>query len=93
MIECSLKSQEISKIRSYDNPEKMLEVCAPSSGKKYFTFCCSKSLLPEPYRWLMTDSTSPIIEYYPEDFRTDLNGKAQEWEAVVLIPFIAEVSF
>ena len=35
--------------------------------------------------------TSPIIDYYPTEFRTDLNGKQQEWEAVVLIPFIQEV--
>ena len=33
---------------------------------------------------------SPIKEYYPVEFRTDLNGKEQEWEAVVLIPFIDE---
>ena len=35
---------------------------------------------------------SDIIEYYPVKFKTDLNGKQQEWEAVVLIPFIDEVS-
>uniref|UniRef100_A0A4W3HBT8 5'-3' exoribonuclease 1 n=1 Tax=Callorhinchus milii TaxID=7868 RepID=A0A4W3HBT8_CALMI len=50
----------------------------------------SKDLLPKCYEYLMTDEESPIIEYYPPDFRTDLNGKAQEWEAVVLIPFIDE---
>lgn len=52
----------------------------------------SKSLLPEAYQELMTSPDSPIIDYYPEDFETDLNGKRQEWEAVVLIPFIQEVS-
>ncbi|XP_070701631.1 5'-3' exoribonuclease 1 isoform X2 [Pempheris klunzingeri] len=50
----------------------------------------SMSLLPEAYRHLMTSESSPIIEYYPLDFKTDLNGKQQEWEAVVLIPFIDE---
>ncbi|XP_029930281.1 5'-3' exoribonuclease 1 [Myripristis murdjan] len=50
----------------------------------------SKDLLPECYRHLMTSESSPIIEYYPLDFKTDLNGKQQEWEAVVLIPFIDE---
>uniref|UniRef100_A0A3Q2UKD7 Uncharacterized protein n=1 Tax=Fundulus heteroclitus TaxID=8078 RepID=A0A3Q2UKD7_FUNHE len=50
----------------------------------------SKELLPEAYRDLMTSPNSPIIEYYPLDFKTDLNGKQQEWEAVVLIPFIDE---
>ncbi|XP_042285493.1 5'-3' exoribonuclease 1 [Thunnus maccoyii] len=50
----------------------------------------SMALLPESYRHLMTSENSPIIEYYPLDFKTDLNGKQQEWEAVVLIPFIDE---
>uniref|UniRef100_A0A8C7NNH3 Xrn1 helical domain-containing protein n=1 Tax=Oncorhynchus mykiss TaxID=8022 RepID=A0A8C7NNH3_ONCMY len=51
----------------------------------------SKDLLPQSYRHLMTSENSSIIEYYPLDFKTDLNGKQQEWEAVVLIPFIDEV--
>ncbi|CAJ1071465.1 '-3' exoribonuclease 1 isoform X1 [Xyrichtys novacula] len=50
----------------------------------------SMELLPECYKHLMTSESSPIIEYYPLDFKTDLNGKQQEWEAVVLIPFIDE---
>ncbi|XP_054336688.1 5'-3' exoribonuclease 1 isoform X12 [Pongo pygmaeus] len=50
----------------------------------------SKNLLPTCYQHLMTNEDSPIIEYYPLDFKTDLNGKQQEWEAVVLIPFIDE---
>ena len=40
---------------------------------------------------LMIMEQSEIIEYYPVNFKTDLNGKQQEWEAVVLIPFIDEV--
>ncbi|XP_053293486.1 5'-3' exoribonuclease 1 [Pleuronectes platessa] len=50
----------------------------------------SMELLPASYRHLMSSEFSPIIEYYPLDFKTDLNGKQQEWEAVVLIPFIDE---
>ena len=46
--------------------------------------CVSKGLM-------VTDS-SPVKDYYPVDFETDLNGKLQEWEAVVLIPFIDEVT-
>ncbi|XP_016845549.1 5'-3' exoribonuclease 1 isoform X1 [Nasonia vitripennis] len=52
----------------------------------------SKSLLPTAYHGLMTEEKSPIIKYYPLDFKTDLNGKKQEWEAVVLIPLIDEKS-
>lgn len=51
----------------------------------------SKDHLPKAYHNLMTLSTSKLVEYYPVDFETDLNGKKQEWEAVVLIPFIDEV--
>jgi len=40
---------------------------------------------------LMVSDTSPVKDYYPIDFDTDLNGKLQDWEAVVLIPFIDEV--
>ncbi|XP_028647913.1 5'-3' exoribonuclease 1 isoform X2 [Erpetoichthys calabaricus] len=50
----------------------------------------SKDLLPICYQNLMTSENSPIFDYYPLEFKTDLNGKQQEWEAVVLIPFIDE---
>ncbi|XP_013116160.2 5'-3' exoribonuclease 1 [Stomoxys calcitrans] len=50
----------------------------------------SKALLPTAYRDLMTSPQSELIDFYPEDFETDLNGKMNEWEAVVLIPFIDE---
>lgn len=39
----------------------------------------------------MVDSSSPILEYYPLKFELDLNGKRQDWEAVVRIPFIDEL--
>eukprot|EP00095_Tigriopus_kingsejongensis_P010572 maker-scaffold1137_size60140-snap-gene-0.17 protein:Tk10572 transcript:maker-scaffold1137_size60140-snap-gene-0.17-mRNA-1 annotation:"5 -3 exoribonuclease 1" len=50
----------------------------------------SKELLPQPLQGLMLNPSSPIIDYYPKDFENDLNGKQQDWEAVVLIPFIDE---
>lgn len=50
----------------------------------------SRQLLPKPFQNLMIMEQSDIIDYYPVNFKTDLNGKQQEWEAVVLIPFIDE---
>lgn len=50
----------------------------------------SKSIVPEVYWPLMTEKSSPIIDFYPRDFVLDMNGKKMEWEAVVKIPFIDE---
>ncbi|CAL1717076.1 unnamed protein product [Somion occarium] len=50
----------------------------------------SMELIPQPYRDLMYDPNSPILDFYPAEFEQDLNGKKQEWEAVVKIPFIDE---
>ena len=50
----------------------------------------SKSALPPCFHPLMENEKSEIIDFYPTDFQTDLNGKTQEWESVVLISFIDE---
>ena len=36
----------------------------------------------------MYGANSPILDFYPAEFEQDLNGKKQDWEAVVKIPFI-----
>lgn len=38
----------------------------------------------------MFDPNSPILDFYPQEFVQDLNGKKQDWEAVVKIPFMDE---
>lgn len=60
-------------------PFEQLLACLPPKSAK---------LLPAAYDFLMNDPTSPIVEYYPKNFKTDLNGKKQDYEAVVLLPFI-----
>jgi len=36
--------------------------------------------IPKAFRHLMTDPDSDIYEYYPEEFRVDLNGKKYSWQ-------------
>ncbi|KAG8878601.1 hypothetical protein FRB98_006038, partial [Tulasnella sp. 332] len=48
----------------------------------------SKELVPPAFRALMYGIDSPILDFYPQSFEQDLNGKKQEWEAIVKIPFI-----
>ncbi|SPO00485.1 probable 5'-3' exoribonuclease 2 [Cephalotrichum gorgonifer] len=48
----------------------------------------SRRALPEVFHDLMTSEDSEIIDFYPEEFVTDLNGKKWAWQGVALLPFI-----
>ncbi|KAH6971880.1 hypothetical protein BKA56DRAFT_677938 [Ilyonectria sp. MPI-CAGE-AT-0026] len=48
----------------------------------------SRHVLPEVFHDLMLNEDSPIIDFYPEDFEIDLNGKKFAWQGVALLPFI-----
>lgn len=50
----------------------------------------SSSHVPEPWAKLMHDPHSDIIDFYPEDFKIDLNGKKFAWQGVALLPFVDE---
>eukprot|EP00981_Chlorochromonas_danica_P000482 scaffold98_cov248-Ochromonas_danica.AAC.23 len=50
----------------------------------------SCNLMPKCYQYLMTNAQSPVIEFYPEEFSVDMDGKKNPWEAVVLLPFLDE---
>uniref|UniRef100_A0A2R5LC27 5'-3' exoribonuclease n=1 Tax=Ornithodoros turicata TaxID=34597 RepID=A0A2R5LC27_9ACAR len=50
----------------------------------------SKQHLPDPWAELMIDPDSPIIDFYPDDFKVDLNGKKYAWQGVALLPFVDE---
>ncbi len=48
----------------------------------------SRHTIPEVFHDLMTEKDSEIIEFYPENFPIDLNGKKFAWQGVALLPFI-----
>lgn len=48
----------------------------------------SRHALPEVFHDLMLDNKSDIIDFYPQDFDVDLNGKKMAWQGIALLPFI-----
>ncbi|XP_070576622.1 5'-3' exoribonuclease 2-like [Ptychodera flava] len=60
--------------------EQLMSVFPAASGQ----------FLPPTWRRLMMDPDSPIIDFYPDDFHIDLNGKKYAWQGVALLPFVDE---
>lgn len=83
----------ISDVKNFSNVDLKFD-----SGKPFKPFeqllavlpAASKDLLPKAYQRLVTDTNSPLIKNYPQEFELDMNEKQQDWEAVVKIPFIDE---
>ncbi|XP_025103887.1 5'-3' exoribonuclease 2-like [Pomacea canaliculata] len=50
----------------------------------------SKKHIPPSWQTLMCDPNSPIIDFYPVNFKVDLNGKKYAWQGVALLPFVDE---
>ncbi|KAJ3227302.1 5'-3' exoribonuclease 2, partial [Clydaea vesicula] len=63
------------------NPYEQLMGVLPALSRKH---------VPEPFQDLMLNENSPIIDFYPEKFPIDLNGKKYAWQGVALLPFIDE---
>lgn len=77
LLVCAVSFSRGRPFRPY---EQLLAVMPPASA----------SLLPPAFRWLMTDARSPIVDFYPEKFDVDMEGKRAEWEGIVKVPFVSE---
>ncbi|KAL0460007.1 UNVERIFIED_CONTAM: 5'-3' exoribonuclease 3 [Sesamum latifolium] len=50
----------------------------------------SAHALPSAYKGLMVDENSNIIDFYPTEFETDIEGKRYTWQGICKLPFIDE---
>ena len=61
--------------------------CIKNKNQLYFL----KLTATEIYKWCSyTPQHSTIIDFYPSDFKVDLNGKKYMWQGVALLPFVDE---
>jgi len=68
-----MKFEKHSPLSSF---EQLLAVMPPGSV----------NLLPECLRDLVVSESSPISDFYPRDFKIDLDGKKKEWEGTAILP-------
>jgi len=83
----------ITDIKAFSNMKMNFELSKPFMPFEQLLAvlpAASKNLIPPAFQSLMLSDNSPIIDFYPQEFEQDLNGKQQDWEAVVLVPFIDE---
>jgi 5'-3' exoribonuclease 1 len=48
----------------------------------------SKSLLPIQFSTILNYSYSPLSKFFPSKFTIDTSGKKNDWEGIVLLPFL-----
>lgn len=83
LVESDVVAQDLEMAKSKPfEPFTQLQAVMPASS--------GLIVLPTCYSNLMVDPQSPIIDYYPDDFAIDLNGKRFAWQGVALLPFIDE---
>lgn len=60
--------------------EQLMSVLPAASGHS----------LPQIFRDMMSNPDSEIIDFYPVDFKIDMNGAKMSWQGIALLPFIDE---
>jgi 5'-3' exoribonuclease 2 len=86
-------ASDLRNIERFQNDVKKFELSTPFNPVEQLMAVLpsdSSHAIPNASRWLMLDSESPIIDFYPTEVPVDPNGKAMPWLWVVLLPFIDE---
>lgn len=81
---------DVANFKAIDTVFEMGEPFKPFDQLLSVLPAASCSLLPKIYQSLVTSNSSPLAKYFPAEIEYDLNGKQNDWEAVVLAPFIDE---
>ncbi|VDL60793.1 unnamed protein product [Hymenolepis diminuta] len=81
---------DIAKVDTGFSKKKTKPFCPLEQLMSVFP-AASRNHVPPAWQSLMTDPDSPIIDFYPTDFKVDLNGKRFAWMGVALLPFVDEV--
>eukprot|EP00184_Porphyridium_aerugineum_P002256 CAMPEP_0184697886 /NCGR_PEP_ID=MMETSP0313-20130426/4682_1 /TAXON_ID=2792 /ORGANISM="Porphyridium aerugineum, Strain SAG 1380-2" /LENGTH=1334 /DNA_ID=CAMNT_0027156729 /DNA_START=101 /DNA_END=4105 /DNA_ORIENTATION=+ len=81
LVECDIQASDIvfEQGECFRPLEQLMSVLPAYSAR---------GVLPDAFAKLMRSSKSPIVDFYPEDFEVDLNGKKFAWQGVVLLPFV-----
>jgi 5'-3' exoribonuclease 2 len=86
-------ASDLKNIERFDSDCKSFQLAKPFNPVEQLMAVLppdSVHAIPKASQWLMIDSESPIVDFYPNDVPVDPNGKAMPWLWVVLLPFIDE---
>ncbi|KAL9935222.1 hypothetical protein V8E36_005570 [Tilletia maclaganii] len=81
---------DFTDIQSFDISFKLGQPFKPFEQLMGVLPAASRKSIPESFHPLMIEEDSTIIDFYPEEFSIDMNGKKMAWQGVALLPFIDE---
>lgn len=72
---CQLQVEFEKNTQAFKALEQLMGVLPAASGRRF---------LPDTWNRLMYSDDSPILDFYPTDFKLDLNGKRFAWMGMLV---------